>query len=69
VNRAWEVGAPGASAAFAVVVEPFAVVPAGSGTTRRCALPRKLRSTSWAVVELDHHYPTHPNHWGYFALV
>jgi hypothetical protein len=35
--------------AFAEVVEPSAVVPAGSGTTRRYALPRKLRSASWAV--------------------
>jgi hypothetical protein len=42
-----------------VVVEPFVVGPAGSGTTRRYVLPRKLRSVSWAVVALDHHYPTH----------
>jgi hypothetical protein len=54
--------------AFVVVVEPFAVVPAGSGTTRRYALPQRLRSASWAVVALDHHYPTQLNHWGYFAL-
>jgi hypothetical protein len=31
-------------------------VPAGSGTTRRYALPQRLRSASWAVVALDHHY-------------
>jgi hypothetical protein len=42
VNRAWKVGASVASAAFAVVVEPSVVVPVGSGTTRRYALPRKL---------------------------
>jgi hypothetical protein len=54
--------------AFVVVVEPFAVVPAGSGTTRRYALPQRLRWASWAVVALDHHYPTQLNHWGYFAL-
>jgi hypothetical protein len=69
VNRAWKVGASGASAAFAVVVEPFAVVPTGSGTTRRYALLRKLQSASWAVVALDHHYPTHQNHWGYSVPV
>jgi hypothetical protein len=42
VNRAWKVGASVTSAAFAVVVEPFAVVPAGSGTTHRYELLRKL---------------------------
>jgi hypothetical protein len=50
VNRAWKVGAPGALAAFAVVVVPSVVVPAGAGTTPRYALPRKLRSASWAAV-------------------
>jgi hypothetical protein len=39
VNRAWKVGASVASAAFAVVVGPSAVMPAGSSTTRRYALP------------------------------
>jgi hypothetical protein len=38
-------------------------VPAGSGTTSRFALPRKLRSSSWAVVALDRHYPMYQNHW------
>jgi hypothetical protein len=38
-------------------------VPAESGTTRRYVLPRKLRSASWAVVAIDHHYPTRQNHW------
>jgi hypothetical protein len=65
VNRAWKVGASVALAAFAVVVELSVVVPAGSGTTRRYALPRKLWSVSWAVVALDHHYPMYQNHWGY----
>jgi hypothetical protein len=46
VNRAWKVGASVASAAFVVVVEPSAIVPAGSGTSHRYALPRKLRSAS-----------------------
>jgi hypothetical protein len=69
VNRAWKVGSSIASRAFAVVVEPFVVVPARSGTTCRCVLLRKLRSTSWAAVALDNHYPTHQNHWGYFAPV
>jgi hypothetical protein len=55
--------------AFAVVVEPSVVVPAGSGTTRRYELPRKLRSGSWAVVALDHCYPTHQNHWVYSVPV
>jgi hypothetical protein len=58
-----------ASAAFAVVVEPSVVVPAGSGTTRRYALPRKLRSASWVVVAIDHHYLTHQNHWVYSVPV
>jgi hypothetical protein len=62
VNRAWKVGASVASATFFVVVEPSAVVPVGSGTTRRYALPRKLRSASWVVVAIDHHYPMHQNH-------
>jgi hypothetical protein len=44
-------------------------VPAGSGTTRRYALLRRLRSASWAVVALDHHYLTPQDHWGYFAPV
>jgi hypothetical protein len=50
VNGAWKVEASVASAAFAVVVEPSAVEPAGAGTTPRYALLRKLRSSSWAVV-------------------
>jgi hypothetical protein len=65
VNRARKVGASVASAAFTVVVEPSIVVPAGSGTTLRFVLPQKLRPASWAVVVIDHHYPTHQNHWGY----
>jgi hypothetical protein len=69
VNRAWKVEASVASTTFAVVVEPFAVMPAGSGTTRRYALLQRLQSASWAVVALDHHYPMHQNHWGYFVLV
>jgi hypothetical protein len=69
VNRAWNVGASVASTAFAIVVEPFAIVPVGSGTTRRYALPQKLRSASWAMVALDHHYPTHQNLWGYSVPV
>jgi hypothetical protein len=69
VNRAWKVRASVVSAAFAIVVEPFAIVPAGSGTTRRYALLRRLQSASWAVVALDHHYPMHQNHWGDFAPV
>jgi hypothetical protein len=69
VNRTWKVGASVASAAFAVVVEPSVVVPAVTSTTRRYALPRRLRSASWAVVVLDRHYPTHQDHWGYFAPV
>jgi hypothetical protein len=69
VNRAWEVGASVAPTAFAVVVEPSTVAPAGAGTTRRYALPRRLRSASWAVVAIDHHYPTQQDHWGYFAPV
>jgi hypothetical protein len=47
VNRAWKVGASVASAVFVVVVEPSIVVPAGFGTTRRYALPQRLRSASW----------------------
>jgi hypothetical protein len=69
VNRAWKVGASIAPAAFAVVVESSAVAPAGAGTIPRYALLRKLRSASWAVIAIDHHYPTHQNHWGYFASV
>jgi hypothetical protein len=64
VNRAWKVEASVASVAFAVVVEPFAVVPAGFGTTPRYTLLRKLRSASWVVVAIDHHYPMHHNLWG-----
>jgi hypothetical protein len=64
VNRAWKVGASVALAAFAIVVQPFAVMPAGASTTRQYALPRKLRSASWAVVALDHHYQMYQNHWG-----
>jgi hypothetical protein len=69
VNRAWKVGASVASTAFAVVAKPLVVVPAGSGTTHRYELPRKLRSASWVAVALDHHYPTHQNHWGYSVPV
>jgi hypothetical protein len=50
VNGAWKVGSSVASVALAVVIEPFAVVPAGVGTTLRHVLLRKLRSTSWAAV-------------------
>jgi hypothetical protein len=50
VNRAWKVEASVASVAFVVVVEPFAVVPAGAGTALWYVLLRKLRSTSWAAV-------------------
>jgi hypothetical protein len=50
MNRAWKVEASIASVAFVVVVEPFAVVSAGAGTTLRYVLLRKLRSTSWAAV-------------------
>jgi hypothetical protein len=42
---------------------------AESGTTRRYALPRKLRSALWAVVAIDHHYSTHQNHWGNFVPI
>jgi hypothetical protein len=38
VNRAWKVEASVASVAFVGVVEPFAVVLAGVGTTLRYAL-------------------------------
>jgi hypothetical protein len=69
VNSAWKVGASVASVAFAVVAEPSVVVPAGAGTTPRYALLRKIRSASWAVVALDHHYPMHQNHWGYSVPV
>jgi hypothetical protein len=69
VNRTWKVGACVASVAFAVVVELYVVVSAGSGTTRRYALPRRLRSVSWAVVAIDHLYPMHQNHWCYSVPV
>jgi hypothetical protein len=59
VNRAWKLGVSAASAAVAVVVEPFAVVPIGVGTTSRYVLLRKLRSASWVVVAIDRHYPMH----------
>jgi hypothetical protein len=65
VNRAWKVEASIASVAFVVVVEPFAVVSAGAGTTLRYALLQKLRPTSWAAVAYDHHYLMLQNHWGY----
>jgi hypothetical protein len=44
VNRARRVGTSVASAASAIVVEPSIVVSAGSGTTLRYVLPRKLQS-------------------------
>jgi hypothetical protein len=69
VNKAWKVGASAALAAFAIVVEPSGVEPAGAGTTPRYALLRKLRSSSWAVVAIDHQYPTHQNHWSYSVPV
>jgi hypothetical protein len=50
VNRAWKVEASVASVAFVLVVEPFAVVLAGVGTTLQHVLLRKLWSTSWAAV-------------------
>jgi hypothetical protein len=50
VNRAWKVEPSIASVAFVVVVEPFAIVSAGAGTTLRYVLLRKLRSTPWATV-------------------
>jgi hypothetical protein len=69
VNRAWKVEASIASVAFVVVVEPFAVGSAGADTTLRYVLLRKLRSTSWAAVAYDCHYPMLQNHWGYSLLV
>jgi hypothetical protein len=69
VNRAWKVGASVASTTFAVVLEPSVVVPAVAGRTPRYVLPRKLRLASWAAVAINHHYPTHQNHWGYFTPV
>jgi hypothetical protein len=65
VNRAWKVEASIASVAFIVVVEPFTVVSVGAGTTLRYVLLRKLRSTSWATVAYDRHYPMLQNRWGY----
>jgi hypothetical protein len=64
VNRASKIGVSVASVAFAVVAKPSIVVPAGVGTTPRYALLRKLRSASWAVVAIAHHYLMHQNHWG-----
>jgi hypothetical protein len=69
VNRAWKIGSSVASVALAVVVEPSVVVPAGAGTTPRYALLRKLRSSPWVVVALDHHYPMQQDHWGYSTPV
>jgi hypothetical protein len=69
VNWAWEVRASVATIAFAIVVEPFTVVPTRFGTTHQYELPRKLQSASWAVLALDHRYPTYQNHWGYSVLV
>jgi hypothetical protein len=65
VNRAWKVEASIASVAFVAAVEPFAVGSAGVGTTLRYVLLRKLRSTSWAAVAYDRHYPMLQDHWGY----
>jgi hypothetical protein len=65
VNRAWKVEASIALTAFVVAVEPFAVVSAGVGTTLQYVLLRKLRSTSWAAVAYDRHYPMLQDHWGY----
>jgi hypothetical protein len=69
VNRAWKVEASIASVAFVAVVEPFAVGSAGVGTTLRYVLLRKLRSTLWAAVAYDRHYPMLQNHWGYSTPV
>jgi hypothetical protein len=65
VHKAWKIGSSVASVELVVVVEPFVVVPAGVGTTLRYVLLRKLWSTSWVAVAIDHHYPMHQNHWGY----
>jgi DNA mismatch repair protein MutH len=69
VNRAWKVEASIASVAFVVVVEPFAVGSVGVGTTLRYVLLRKLRSTLWAAVAYDRHYPMLQNHCGDSMLV
>jgi hypothetical protein len=65
VNRAWKVEASIASAASVVVVVPFVVGSAGVGTTLWYVLLCKLRSTLWAAVAYDRHYPMLKNHWGY----
>jgi hypothetical protein len=54
-----------ATTTFVAIVEPFAVVSAGVGTTLQYARLRKLQSTSWAAVAYDHHYPMLQNHWVY----
>jgi hypothetical protein len=69
VNRAWKVEASMASVAFVVVVVPFAVGSVGVGTTLRYVLLRKLRSTSWAAVAYDRHYPMLQKHRGYSMRV
>jgi hypothetical protein len=69
VNRAWKVEALIALVALVVVVEPFAVGSVGVCTTLRYVLLRKLRSTLWAAVAYDRHYPMLQNHWGYSTLV
>jgi hypothetical protein len=58
-----------ASVAFVAVVEPFAVGSAGVGATLRYVLLQKLRSTLWAVVAYDRHYPMLQKHRGYSMLV
>jgi hypothetical protein len=44
---------------------PFVVGSAGVGTTLWYVLLCKLRSTLWAAVAYDRHYPMLKNHWGY----
>jgi hypothetical protein len=65
VNRAWKVGPSVATVAFVAVAEPSVVALAGVGATLRYELLRKLRSSSWVVVAMDHHYPMYQNHGGY----
>jgi hypothetical protein len=62
VSKARRVEASVASVASVVVAGPSAVVPAGSGTTLRSALPRRPLSLSWVVAAIGHHYSTHQNH-------
>jgi hypothetical protein len=69
MNRARRVEAPVALVATSIVVGPSVVVPTGSSTTLRFALPRRPLSVSWAVVAISHHYSTHQNHRGYCMSV